>query len=84
MKKAYGTRAKAIDKRLQEFKAATCLEDISFLPQANLHKLTGNLKEFYSVSISGNWRIIFEPCDGEIDDLRSIRIIQIEQVIDYH
>lgn len=84
MKKAYGTRAKVIDVRLQELSAATCLEDIKFLPQAKLHKLSGKQEGFLAVSISGNWRIIFEPCDGNLDDLKSIRTIKIEQVVDYH
>ena len=30
------------------------------LPGLNLHKLTGNLKGFWSVEVSGNWRIIFK------------------------
>lgn len=29
------------------------------LPGLNLHKLQGNLKGFYAVNVSGNWRIIF-------------------------
>lgn len=29
------------------------------LPGLNLHKLTGNLKGFWSVEVSGNWRVIF-------------------------
>lgn len=30
------------------------------LPGLKFHKLTGNLKGFYAVSISGNWRLIFK------------------------
>ena len=29
------------------------------LPGLQLHPLTGNLKGFYAVSVSGNWRVIF-------------------------
>lgn len=29
------------------------------LPGLNFHRLSGNLKDFYSVKVSGNWRIIF-------------------------
>ena len=30
------------------------------LPGLKLHKLTGNLKEFWSVEVTGNWRVIFK------------------------
>jgi proteic killer suppression protein len=30
------------------------------LPGLDLHKLSGNYKEYYSVSVSGNWRVIFK------------------------
>ncbi len=29
------------------------------LPGLRLHKLTGRLKDFWAVDVSGNWRIIF-------------------------
>ena len=29
------------------------------LPGLNLHKLQADLKGFYAVNVSGNWRIIF-------------------------
>lgn len=29
-------------------------------PGMQFHKLTGNLAGFYSVSVSGNWRIVFK------------------------
>jgi toxin HigB-1 len=29
------------------------------LPGLNLHSLKGKYKEFWSVSVSGNWRVIF-------------------------
>lgn len=29
------------------------------LPGLRLHKLSGDLKDFWSVEVSGNWRIIF-------------------------
>ncbi len=43
------------------------------LPGLQLHKLKGNLREFWAVSVSGNWRIIFrfedgEPCDVDLVD----------------
>ena len=29
------------------------------LPGLRLHKLTGRLKDFWAVDVSGNWRVIF-------------------------
>ena len=33
------------------------------------HRLTGDRKHEWSVSVSGNWRITFEEADGYIDRL---------------
>ncbi len=33
------------------------------------HRLTGERKDEWSVSVSGNWRITFEEVDGYIDRL---------------
>ena len=35
------------------------IEDVNF-PSANLHRLKGNLKDLWSIKISGNWRITFK------------------------
>ena len=40
-----------------------------------LHKLTGDLKGHWSVSVTENWRIIFTLKDGEFHNLK---------LIDYH
>jgi proteic killer suppression protein len=45
------------------------------LPGLSLHPLTGRLSEFWAVSISGNWRIIFRFKDQEALDV---------DYIDYH
>jgi proteic killer suppression protein len=39
------------------------------LPGYNLHWLRGNLRGFWSVRISGNWRIIFRLSDGDVFDV---------------
>jgi len=44
--------------------AATDIRDMSF-PGSNLHKLTGDFDKYWSVSVSGNWRIIFLFEDGD-------------------
>jgi len=43
---------------LQALDVAGEPEQMDF-PGLGLHKLRGNLKGFYSVRVSGNWRIIF-------------------------
>ena len=50
------------------------IEDMNF-PGSNLHKLSGDLAEFYSVKVSGNYRIIFRFEDGFVYDI---------DYLDYH
>ena len=44
---------------LQVLDVATSADQMA-LPGLRLHKLSGNLKSFYAVSVSGNWRLIFK------------------------
>lgn len=48
------------------------LDAASFIGQADvpgfkLHKLSGDLNGFWSVTVSGNWRVIFRFENGEAD-----------------
>jgi proteic killer suppression protein len=54
--------------------AAVNVQDIA-LPGLNLHQLKGRLSGFWSVSVSGNWRIIFRFEDREAFDV---------DYVDYH
>ena len=54
--------------------AAVKIQDVA-LPGLGLHRLTGKLSGFWSVSVSGNWRVIFRFEDGEALDV---------DYIDYH
>ena len=45
------------------------------VPAFRLHRLTGNLKEFWSVTVRSNWRIIFRFEDGHAFDV---------DLVDYH
>ena len=49
--------------------------DFLDLPGYHLHPLTGNLKGYWSVRVSGNWRIIFGLSDGDAFDV---------DLVDYH
>ena len=39
------------------------------LPGLNLHPLKGDLKDFWVVTVSGNWRVFFRFEDGNIFDI---------------
>ena len=43
------------------------------LPPVSLHPLKGNFKEFWSVTISGNWRIVFRFEDGDAFDVDLVK-----------
>jgi toxin HigB-1 len=45
------------------------------LPGYRLHALKGPLKGYWSVTISGNWRVIFRVEDGDVLDV---------DLVDYH
>ena len=45
------------------------------LPGFALHRLKGDLKEFWSVTVRANWRIIFRFEEGDVYDV---------DLLDYH
>ena len=45
------------------------------VPSFRLHRLTGDLKQFWSVTVRANWRIIFRFEDGMALDV---------DLVDYH
>jgi proteic killer suppression protein len=49
-------------------------EDMN-IPGLRFHQLKGDLAGFYSVSVSGNWRVIFHFENGQATDV---------DLIDYH
>ncbi len=54
--------------------AANDIKDINF-PGSNLHRLSGEDKDFWAVNVSGNWRIIFHIKNGDVFDV---------DYLDYH
>mgnify|MGYP001588644719 CR=1 FL=1 len=48
---------------LDRLHASQDVRDMDF-PGARLHQLRGKMKGFWSVTISGNWRVVFEFEDG--------------------
>lgn len=59
---------------LARLDASNCPHDMN-LPGLSLHPLKGNYKDFWSVSVSGNWRIIFRFEGNHVFDV---------DYIDYH
>jgi proteic killer suppression protein len=53
---------------------ATAIGDMD-LPGFRLHPLSGNLKGFWSITVSGNWRIIFRFENSDVFDV---------DLVDYH
>ena len=51
------------------------LTDLQIPPSNKLEKLKGNLKDFYSIRINDQWRIIFKWESGNSSDV---------EIIDYH
>ncbi len=85
LQQKYGKRqSEKIIQRINEFRAAKTLHDISKLPQARLHELSGNLQDHYAVDVIQPYRIIIKPLDGESSDLENITKIQIDTIEDYH
>jgi proteic killer suppression protein len=50
-------------------------QDVGLFPGWRLHQLKGDLKGFWSVSVSGNWRVIFRFEKGDAFDV---------DLVDYH
>ena len=67
--------ARRAKRKLEALNAASRLEDLKSPPSNRLEKLMGNLKEFYSIRVNDQWRIIFQWRAGDASEVR---------IIDYH
>lgn len=54
---------------------ARVVEEIGLFPGWRLHRLQGKLADYWSLTVSGNWRLIFRFEDGDAFDL---------DFVDYH
>ena len=57
-----------VEEILTILEAAETIEEAD-IPGYRLHPLTGNLKGFWSVRVTGSWRIIFRFENGAAQDL---------------
>ncbi|MBZ0139176.1 MAG: type II toxin-antitoxin system RelE/ParE family toxin [Pseudorhodoplanes sp.] len=67
--------ARVAKRKLEAINAANRLDDLTIPPSNRLEKLKGNLKDFYSIRINDQWRVIFKWINGEPHEVR---------VVDYH
>ena len=59
---------------LDDLDSASSPSDMN-LPGYRLHQLSGNMAGFWSVRVTGNWRIVFSFDGANVRDVR---------LIDYH
>jgi proteic killer suppression protein len=64
--------ARVAKRKLEAVNAATRLEDLMIPPSNRLEKLKGNLKDFHSIRINDQWRVIFRWINGEPHQVRIV------------
>lgn len=74
-RKIPGTLHDKAQRLLDQINAATKIETLRIPPGNQLEKLKGTLKNFWSVRINKQWRVIFTWRDGEACDV---------DIVDYH
>jgi proteic killer suppression protein len=67
--------ARAAKRKLEAINAASRLEDLAIPPSNRLEKLKGDLKDYHSIRINDQWRVIFKWVNGEPYEVR---------IVDYH
>ena len=67
--------ARRAKRKLEALNAASRLDDLMIPPSNRLERLKGDLKEFHSIRINDQWRVIFKWIDGEPHKVR---------ILDYH
>jgi proteic killer suppression protein len=75
---ARGIQANFISKlrdMLAAIDAASTVEEIALFPGWRLHRLKGDLAGHWSLTVSGNWRVVFRFESGDAFDL---------DLVDYH
>ena len=78
-----GERVKKIPNEIQEIgrrklrmlNNSQNLTDLQIPPSNKLEKLKGNLKEYYSIRINDQWRIVFKWSNGNASEV---------EILDYH
>lgn len=79
----HGELAERIHIRIKQLLASNTLKDAFSLRGMGLHQLKGARSDEYAVLLNGNYRLIFTVFDKN-NDLKKIKIITIEEIVDYH
>ena len=67
--------ARPAKRKLEAVSAASRLDDLAVPPSNRLEKLKGDLKDFHSIRVNDQWRVIFKWRDGDVHEVR---------IVDYH
>ena len=67
--------ARPAKRKLEALNAVSRLEDLMVPPANRLEKLKGKLKDFYSIRINDQWRVVFKWINREPHEVR---------ILDYH
>jgi proteic killer suppression protein len=62
-------------RKLRMLNNSQTILDLRIPPSNRLEKLSGNLKDFYSIRINDQWRIIFQWANGQASEV---------EITDYH
>ena len=74
--KGFSTDSQEITRRkLRMLNSSQDINDLIVPPSNRLEKLKGKLKEFYSIRVNSQWRIIFKWNNGNAE---------LVEIIDYH
>ena len=64
-----GMDEKIARRRIAQLSAATSLDAFGRLNSVGLHKLKGDLRDYWAVTINGPWRLLFKFHDGDAYDV---------------
>jgi proteic killer suppression protein len=67
--------ARVAKRKLEAMNAAHRLDDLAIPPSNRLEKLKGDLRDFYSIRVNDQWRVVFKWHNGEPHEVR---------ITDYH
>lgn len=62
-------------RKLRMINSSQNIQDLTIPPSNKLEKLKGELKDYYSIRINDQWRIIFKWASGNASEV---------EIIDYH
>ena len=92
MQKALGPEmARKLQTRMTELSAADTLEDMTHLPQARLHELSGDRKGQFSLDLKHPYRLLVVPCHDPVPqkadkgiDLSAVTVVGVVEIEDTH